>query len=501
MSGPAATTGTEPTEPSTRWRGFWGRCLIAVVVASAFMGSAVALVDRGITDRVQKIRRVHLTLASVPPGGANYLIIGSDTRSFVDNSAEAAAFGDPNSDPNVQGQRSDTLMVAHVEPSAQRTFVVSFPRDLIVNVPTVGRTRINAAYATGGPQLVIDTLKANFDIDISHYLEVDFKSFQEIVNEIGNIGVYLPGTVRDPETGLYTPYGKGCYALDGASALAYVRSRTLQVADPNGPIVDEDGQRWRLLDQRADLDRIQRQQSFIRKLAGLAISKALSDPFLAVSLADNVIGYLKADQNLSRDDVNALIRAFKTVDVNDPNSVRFETLPVDPDPENPNVTLVPAAAADAVVAQLRTFGDDTPKPPTVPPSKVTVHVTDATGTNVAPSVVTELAAQGFHASQAKTTTTTIPVTEVHYGYGQAEEAKALLAYFPDAKFVPDANAKDAVELVLGTSFAGDITVPSTTTTVPATTAPGAPATTAPAAPTTTEPATTTTTDPTAACPD
>ena len=42
---------------------------------------------------------------------------------------------------------------------------------------------INSAYSTGGAQAVIDTLKANFDIDINHYLEVDFKSFQEIVND------------------------------------------------------------------------------------------------------------------------------------------------------------------------------------------------------------------------------------------------------------------------------------------------------------------------------
>jgi len=315
--------------------------------------------------------------------------------------------------------------------------------------------------------------------------------------------VYLPGEVRDTETGLFNPFNAGCFSLDGAHALAYVRSRSLEVADPNGSIVDENGVHWKVLDQRADLDRIQRQQSFIRKLAGLAISKALSDPFLAVSLTDNVIGYLKADQNLSRDDVNALVRAFKTVDVNDPNSVRFETLPVAPDPDNPNVTLVPSTDADAVVQQLRTFGDDTPKTATVQPSQVTVQVVDATGTNVGPSVVSELNAQGMHASQVSPTTATtkgatVAVTEVRYGFGQAEEAKALLAYFPDAKFVPDVTAKDAVRLVLGTSFSGDITVPSTTTTSPATTVPGAPVT---AAPTTTSPdATTTTTDPTAACP-
>ncbi len=114
-----------------------------------------------------------------------------------------------------------------------------------------------------------------------------------------------------------------------------------------------------------------------------------------MSLADNVLGYVKADQTLSRDDVNALVRAFKTVDVNDPNSVRFETLPVEQYPADPN-RLIASPDADAVVQQLRTFGDDTPKPATVQPSQVKVRVVDATGTNVGASVVKELGNQGFH---------------------------------------------------------------------------------------------------------
>ncbi len=496
MSVPAASAGSEPNEPSTRWHGFWGRCLIAVLIASAFMGSAVALVDRGITDRVQKIRRVNLTLADPPPGGANYLIIGSDTRAFVDNADDAASFGDPNTDPDIGGQRSDTMMVAHVEPSAQRTFVVSFPRDLMVNIPgTPGLSMLNSAFSSGGAQLVADTLKANFDVNINHYLQVDFKSFQEIVNEIGHVYVWLPGAARDDDTGLNVPYAAGCYPLNGQAALEYVRARHIQIADPEGSIVEDDGTRWRPLDDWSDLPRIQRQQSFIRRLAGLAISKSLSDPFLALSLADNVIGYLKADQNLSRDDVNALVRAFKTVDVNDPNAVKFETLPTVPYPENPN-RLIASPNADLVVEQLRTFGDDTPKPATIQPSQVKVRVVDATGTNVAPSVVQALTGQGFHATQAKAASATVPATELHYSYGQAEEAKALLTYFPDAKLVPDAQAKDAVQLVLGTSFPGTITLPPPTTTVaPTSTVPGATVPTEP-------PASTTTTlpDPSEACP-
>ncbi len=467
---------------NSRWNGFVGRYVISLALVSAFVVTGVALVNRGIDERVQNIPRVAgLDVAPAPPGGANYLIIGSDTRAFATDAGDIAAFGSPD-DPNTTGQRSDTLMVAHVEPGPQKTFVVSFPRDLMVDVPNrSGKSQINTAYDTGGPNAVIQTLKENFGIDINHYLEVDFKSFQEIVDTIGNVRVYLPGRARDQETGLSTPYGGGCYPLDGAAALAYVRARHIEISDPKGDIVDDfpPYEHWRKLDNWSDLDRIPRQQSFIRKLAGLAISKSLSDPFLAVELADNVLHYVKADAGLSRDDVNALIRAFKTVDVNDSNSVRFQTLPVttyEPDPNR----VVASADAEPVIEQLRTFGDNAPKPATVEPSQVKVRVTDATGTDVGQSVVSALMESGFKATAATDAKRKVAVTEIRYGYTQTEEAKALLPYFTDAKLVPDPKVTGAVRLVLGSSFQ-NVTVPSTT--VPPTTVPGAPVATA--APTTT----------------
>jgi hypothetical protein len=90
--------------------------------------------------------------------------------------------------------------------------------------------------------------------------------------------------------------------------------------------------------------------------------------------------------------------------------------------------------------------------------------------------------------------TTVATTEIRYAPSQAEEAKALLAYFPDAKLLADATDTNAVRLVLGTSFPGAITLPSTTTTVPPSTVPGAPATT-------TAPSSTTTTTVPPALPD
>jgi polyisoprenyl-teichoic acid--peptidoglycan teichoic acid transferase len=462
------------------WRAFLGRYLISLVVATALVVSGVAIVNRGINERVQKIPRINLSLASSPPDGANYLIIGSDTRKFAGESGNIDGFGDPAADPDLQGQRSDTLMVAHVEPNAQRTFVVSFPRDLWVNIPGHdGMYKINAAYEFGGPQLVVDTLALNFDIPIQHYLEVDFKTFQSIVDAIGNVKVSFPYPARDQQTGLNAIVA-GCYPLDGAAALAYVRSRYLEYYI--------DGQ-WQYVGQDApDLHRIERQQAFIRKLAGLAIEKSLGDPLVAIDISNSVLEYLKADTQLSRDNVNELIRAFRTVNVNDQNALRFETVPVvasTADDGQSILTLGPGA--DAVFAELRTFGDNTAQPPTVVPGQVTVKVSDGSGKGLATAVADTLGEQGFHASPVKATSPVVPTSEIHYAPDQIDEAKALLAYVPDAKFVSDGSATGAVRLVLGSSFPGSITVPPTTTTLP-----GTPATT-----TTTVPSTTTTTIPAA----
>lgn len=462
------------------WRAFFGRYLISLLVATVLVVTGVVVVNRGINERVGKIPRVQLSLASSPPAGANYLIIGSDTRKFAGESGNVEGFGNPDEDPNVQGQRSDTLMVAHVEPDAQRTFVVSFPRDLWVTIPgQEGKHKINAAYELGGPQAVIDTLKFNFDVPVQHYLEVDFKTFQSIVTAIGNVRVSFPYAARDPNTGLNAIVA-GCYPLDGAAALAYVRSRSLEYYI--------DGQ-WQYVGQDApDLHRIERQQAFIRKLAGLAIEKSLGDPLLALDISDRVLQYLKADTKLSRGNVNELIRAFRTVNVNDQNTLQFETVPVVPATADDGQAILNLGnGADGMLQELRTFGGTTAKAPSVVPGQVTVKVSDGSGNGLAVevAVANTLGQQGFHASATRATTPGIATTEIRYAADQVEEAKALLAYVPDARFVPDPTAGGSVLLVLGKTFPGSITVPATTTTVP-----GTPVTT-----TTTVPVTTTTTIP------
>jgi LCP family protein required for cell wall assembly len=148
------------------------------------------------------------------------LIIGSDTRAFVDSAADEQHFGDAQGQ---SGQRSDTIMVAHVDPTTGTGMLVSFPRDLWVDIPGAGKSRINAAFNIG-PQRVIETIKQDFDVDINHYLEVNFAGFRDIVSALGSVPLFFPAPARDKKTGLNVPEA-GCQNLNGEQAFAYVRSR------------------------------------------------------------------------------------------------------------------------------------------------------------------------------------------------------------------------------------------------------------------------------------
>ena len=227
-------------------RAFAGRLLIALLLVSTLTVAGVAAVNRGIDDRLANVHRIKLKLAAAPPEGANYVILGSDTRSVVDQ-GDSTAFGDA---ATVQGQRSDTLMIAHIEPKAQKTLVVSFPRDLVVDIPGHGKNKINAAYDLGGggadgAKLVIQTLELNFPgLTINHYVQVDFRSFRSVVDAIGSVGVYFPLNTRDFDTSQQGDTSfevkAGCAKLNGDTALQYVRSRHLQDAGPEHPPVEVD---------------------------------------------------------------------------------------------------------------------------------------------------------------------------------------------------------------------------------------------------------------------
>lgn len=468
--------------PRSLPRILFGRFAVALAVAFPLVVAGIVAVNVVIDQKIDSIPRVNLkTAENTDPGEpANFLLIGSDTRAFAETPEEQAAYGNA---ANQSGQRSDTLMVVHVDPRAKTGFLVSFPRDLVVNIPGLGQSKINAAF-NEGPQRVVDTLKSNFNIPIHHYLEVDFSSFKGIVDAMGGVRVYLEAAARDSKSGFeFAPYGfrPGCYVLDGVNALGYVRSRGME------ELIDG---KWQPTGQDApDLHRIERQQTFMRRLASEAFRTSVKNPLTANDIADKTIPKLKADNSLNRSDINKLISSFRKVDPNDPNSLEMVTLPTTVGQTSQRLGSTLQAMepdADQVLNRLRDLGPPAAAALGPRPAEVRVRVFNGSGANgIATQAATQLRQQGF-VTVGVGNQPRVSATEVRYRPGSLDKARVVQSYLGGAGgLVEDRSIVEAdTAVVLGSDFKA-ITPP------PGAAAPdtGAPASSAPATPATSAPAT------------
>ena len=135
--------------------------------------------------------------------------------------------------------RADVIMIASVDPSQRKVALLSIPRDLWVEIPGHGESRINSAYFWGefkgadggGPGLMQRTIEHNFGISIDHYGTLEFGCFRRMIDILGGITVDVPEEIRDERypddsygyTSIHIP--AGVQQMDGATALQYVRAR------------------------------------------------------------------------------------------------------------------------------------------------------------------------------------------------------------------------------------------------------------------------------------
>jgi len=151
--------------------------LVALVVVSVVAFGAVALAERFDNQEFAKRTTVHiadgLLAPSTPAKPANFLMFGRDDTG-----------------------NADTMMIVHVDPAVPTPLLVSFPRDLMVQIPGHGLRQLNSAYGIGGAALLIQTLESDFHIPIQHYLQVDFKTFPKIIDAIGRVVFVLDQTQR-----------------------------------------------------------------------------------------------------------------------------------------------------------------------------------------------------------------------------------------------------------------------------------------------------------------
>jgi LCP family protein required for cell wall assembly len=149
-------------------------------------------------------------------GGTTYLLVGSDSREGLTRQQQLA-YGVGKG----QGRRTDTIMLLHT--GSGPNMLMSIPRDSIVPVPGHGTTKINAAFAYGGPRLLAATIENNTGIRVDDYVEIGFGGFVDVVDAVGGVQICPKQPMKDKLANL--DIKKGCQDADGTVALGYARSR------------------------------------------------------------------------------------------------------------------------------------------------------------------------------------------------------------------------------------------------------------------------------------
>ncbi len=158
--------------------------------------------------------------------------------------------------------RSDSLMLVHLDPETHRISYLSIPRDLRVEIPGYGTSKVNAANQIGGPALTIATVKALTGLPIDHVVVVDFDGFRELIDAIGGIEVDVPKRILSNRFDCpYKParcetwegwrFERGRQHMNGQRALVYSRIRTNQL-DPSDTDISRGGRQQAVADAVGD---------------------------------------------------------------------------------------------------------------------------------------------------------------------------------------------------------------------------------------------------------
>ena len=207
---------TTPATPAKKKRRVpWGKLVLLLLVAWIAYLVAVPIFAW------KRIDQVNATPSGSRPAdqpGTTYLLVGSDSRKGL-TKAENRRLG--TGGVGDVGQRTDTIMLLHT--GSGPSLLLSIPRDSIVPIPGHGTTKINAAFAYGGPRLLVKTIEQNTGVRIDHYVEIGFGGFVNSVDAVG--GVTICPTKRMVDRRANLKIKKGCQHVNGITALGYARSR------------------------------------------------------------------------------------------------------------------------------------------------------------------------------------------------------------------------------------------------------------------------------------
>ncbi|MEY9215310.1 LCP family protein required for cell wall assembly [Thermobifida halotolerans] len=383
-------------------------------------------------------------------GALNIMVIGSDVRS-----GDNAEYGG-----EVEGERPDTLLIAHISPSYDGAILVNLPRDSMVDMPAcepngdrpgmqAQRGMINSAMNYGGVQCQWKVVEQLTGIHIDHFVSVDFTGFKEMVDAIGGVEMCIPAPVDDPKAKLTLEAGQ--QTLNGEQALGYMRSRYGQ----------GDG---------SDLSRIERQQVFLGAMLRKIMSgEIMSSPTSIYSFLGSVTDSITVDDQFTVDKMTDIAIQMREVDM---ENIRFVTVPNGAHPDDPNRVawtqpdadqLFQAIANDTEIAEEES---DKPKeeesqesaeePVTVSPSEVSVEVINGTDiSGLAGEVGSALQEKGFVLAGTGNPQGLVPErTTVYHGPGMEEHARAVAAELEQAVVEENPALGSTVQLVISADWDG-----------------------------------------------
>lgn len=131
--------------------------------------------------------------------------------------------------PGELNSRSDTMILVSLHPSINRAVLVWIPRDTRLYTPIKGDYKINSVNAFKGPEASCEVVGKLMDVDVDHYVLVNFKGFEKIIDILGGVDMEVDINLYSARSNVYLHKGK--QHLNGKEALKYVRFRTMPAAD------------------------------------------------------------------------------------------------------------------------------------------------------------------------------------------------------------------------------------------------------------------------------
>jgi LCP family protein required for cell wall assembly len=250
----------------------------AIIIIGSVGGVSATLLVRQADANLTRIEVPELDAVAPTSRASSFLVVGSDSRAGLSEADRAElTLG------NFTGQQSDTLIYVAISEDRRSVTLVSLPRDLLVFDDDGTPRKLTDTFA-GGPDPLLRAVRRNLGLPVNHFAMLSLGGFIDIVRTLGTVEICLERPLVDRKSG--ADFAAGCHDMGPRDALSFVRSRV-------GP--------------RADFERIDRQQQFLRSvLLGLVDSRLLSDPIRTYQLVEDVASNLVTDDGLGLGELRSL---------------------------------------------------------------------------------------------------------------------------------------------------------------------------------------------------